>query len=491
MRYTLLRLLAPAASLVLSSAALASPNFILILTDDLGWTCLSSRMDDQVPDSKSDYHETPNIDRLAREGMRFTNGYAPAAMCCPSRRSIQFGQTPLRQGFKRFPSDYNPALHPRLTIPLMLKSVNPAYRTAHYGKWDLRAGLVPEQLGYDESDGDTGNHNGDVSDDKAVKWTKVYINRDPKRTETLIARSISFVQRNHAAGTPFFLQLSTYAPHVDIECQKATYEKYLAKPKGRIHSVPGWAGMLQDLDTGIGRLLDEVDRLGLADNTYVILMSDNGGVAFIPPVKNKMADPSTYPKPMRNYPLRGGKWDLFEGGLRVPFIVRGPGIKPGSECDVPVVGWDLLPTLADLAGYAKPLPADLDGGSFKELLLHGGKGTVKRPDGDALYFHRYEYPKDRMNPAFPQSAIRVGDWKLLKVWKTNQLYLFNLKDDLGERTNLAAKYPAKAQALNARLMAYLTRVHAEVLQHFDQGKDDADGGAAKENRPGVLAEISH
>ncbi len=446
-----------------AAAPAAKPNFIFILTDDLGWTSLSQRMDDQVPNSKSDYHETPNLERLARAGMRFTQGYAPDALCCPTRRSIQFGQTPTRQGDDRFPQNYEPTQHPHLTIPQMLKAADPRYRTAHYGKWDLRSGIFPEDLGYDESDGNTGNNNGDFGSDKSSKWTEHFLTNDPKRIESLTARAMSFVRRNQAAGTPFYLQLSHYATHVDMQTREETYAKYLAKSLGRIHSHPAWAGMLEDLDTGIGKLMAEVDRLGLADNTYVILMADNGAAEFIPPVKNKLDHPSAFQVPPRNHPLRGGKWVLYEGGIRVPFIVRGPGIKPGSQCDVPVVGWDLLPTLADLAGYAPALPADLDGGSFRSLLAHG-TGTVRRPR-EELIFHRYA-------SSYPHSAIRVGDYKLLKIWKTNALELYNLKDDLGETKDLAKERPEKTQELHERLMAYLKRVDAEVLHGYGKKKSE-------------------
>lgn len=451
---------------LLASAAIAgaaSPNFIFILTDDLGWTTLSQRMDDRVPNSRSDYHETPALERLARSGMRFTNGYAPDALCCPTRRSIQFGQTPTRQGDERFPKNYHPAQHPRLTIPLMLKAANPAYRTAHYGKWDLRSDIFPEELGYDESDGNAGNKHGDVSSDKTSKWTDHFLNNDPKRIETLTSRAVNFVKRNQAAGTPFYLQLSHYATHVDIQSKEETYQKYLGRTKGRIHSHPAWAAMMEDLDTGVGRLLDAVEQLGLAANTYVIFMADNGAAEFVPPVRNKMDHPSTFPVPPRNHPLRGGKWVLYEGGIRVPFIVSGPGIKPGSQCDVPVTGWDLLPTLADLAGYAQPLPADLDGGSFRELLVRG-QGVVKRPE-EGLIFHRYAAGN-------PHTVIRVGDFKLIKLWKLNKLELYNLKDDLGETNDLAARLPEKTKELHQRLMDYLKRVDAEVLRGYGKNRSE-------------------
>ena len=192
-------------------------------------------------------------------------------------------------------------------------------------------------------------------------------------------------------------------------------------------------------------------------------MADNGAAEFIPPVKNKLDHPSVFATPPRNSPLRGGKWVLYEGGIRVPFIVSGPGVKAGAQCDVPVAGWDLLPTLADLAGYKHPLPADLDGGSFRALLAHG-EGAVARPQ-EPLIFHRY-------TSGYPHSAIRMGDDKLVKIWKTGGLELYDLRTDPGERTDLAARRPERVRELHAQLMAYLRRVDAEVLRGYGRAKKE-------------------
>jgi len=428
------------------------PNFILILTDDQGWTSSSQLMDNNIPNSKSDYYETPNIDRLAARGMRFTNGYAPCALSCPSRRSILYGQTPARQGDINFKENYNPETKNHLTIPLLLKSIDPGYKTAHYGKWDLRADIFPEDVGYDESDGNTGNRNGDVSSDKNTKFANFYLNDDPKRIETLTARALNFMKRQVKSGNPFYLQISHYATHVDIQTTEETFNKYLQKKKGEIHSNPGWAGMLENLDSGIGKILDMIDQLGIGDHTYLILMSDNGGVEFIPPVKNKFDHPSAFSAHTLNYPLRGGKWTLYEGGIRVPFIVIGPGIKAGSQCDVPVTGWDLLPTFAELAGNKSPLPDDIDGTSIVPLLEKGSEGKLERKND--LVFHYFNKP---------HSAIRVGDYKLIKFWDSKKIELYNLKDDVGELNDLSQKEPDKTRELESRLMTYLKKVHAEIL----------------------------
>ena len=429
------------------------PNFIFILTDDLGWTSSSLLMNNKIPNSKSDFYETPQIEKLASKGMRFSNGYAPCALCCPTRRSIQFGQTPARQGDLLFKENYHPDYKKVTSIPQLLKSIYPDYRAAHYGKWDLRADLFPEEIGYDESDGNTGNRNGDLNSTKETKWIDLFLNNDPKKIESLTERAINFMTRQVKTGHPFYLQLSHYATHVDIQTKKETYQKYQQKKKGEIHDNPGFAGMLEDLDTGIGKIMDQIDSLGIADNTYLILMADNGAVEFIPPVKNKFDHPSSFTKHTNSYPLRGGKWTLYEGGIRVPFLVIGPGIKPGSQCDVPVTGWDILPTLSNLAGNTKPLPPNLDGTSFKPLLENGTTGNFKRSD-DALIFHYF---------GKPHSAIRIGNYKLIKFWKLNKMELYNLKDDFGELSDLSKELPEKVKELDSRLMAYLEKVHAEIL----------------------------
>ena len=438
---------------VFSASPVAKPNFIFILCDDLGWTSSSLLMDNRIPNSKSDYYETQNMERLADKGMRFSNGYAPCALCCPTRRSIQFGQTPARQGDALFKENYHPDYKKVTSIPQMLKSISPEYRAAHYGKWDLRADLFPEDIGYDESDGNTGNNNGDVSSSKQSKWTDIFLNNDPKRIETITDRAVNFMERQVKTGHPFYLQVSHYATHVDFQTREETYQKYLQKKKGAIHNNPGFAGMLENLDSGIGSLLDKMEELGIADHTYVILMTDNGGVEAFPPVKNKFDHPSTFKIPSNNYPLRGGKWTLYEGGIRVPFMVMGPGIKPGSQCDIPVTGWDILPTLSDLAGNKQPLPANLDGTSIRPLLEKGNEGKFVRNE-EELVFHYY---------GKSHSAIRAGDWKLIKFWNLKKIELYNLKQDPGELNDLAPSSPEKVKELEARLMAYLEKVHAEIL----------------------------
>lgn len=426
------------------------PNIIFILTDDQGWTTLSSRMQNDLPESASDYYETPNIDRLSRAGMRFTRGYAPASICSPTRRSIQFGQTPIRQGDEEFPGRYQPGGNAPRSLPQVIKGIDSRYRTAHLGKWDFRASMVPEQFGYDLSDGDTRNGDGNLVQVKGDKWDDHYLTEDPKHIHTITNRAKAFMQQQTATHTPFYLQISHYATHVNMETKQATLDYFTKKKEGKRHSNPAWAGMLFDLDTGVGAIMDEVEKLGIADNTYIFLMADNGATEFLPPVRNRLDHPSKFEAPMRNFPLRGGKWVLYEGGIRVPFIVMGPGIKAGSQSDVPVVGWDLLPTFAELVGGSSRPEKDRDGGSFLSVLKNNGLGVVNRPTKD-LYFHRY-------NNSYPHSAIISGNDKLLYFWKTGKMELYDLAKDKGELNDIAKTNPKKVKELNARLLSYI-KVH--------------------------------
>ena len=242
------------------------PNFIFILSDDQGWTGSSVQMDSDGTGARSDYYETPNLDRLAKKGMRFSNGYSPASICTPSRRSIQFGQTPARQRGTLFESDFEPK--GKYSIPLMLKSISPDYVAAHFGKWGHMMGASPEEVGYDESDGLTTNQTGGNSLAKN-RWQAFKETDDPKLTFSVTRRANDFMERQTEAGRPFYLQVSYYAVHMTMEVRRATREKYELKEKGRFHNIPAFGGMTEDLDTGLGQVLDQVERLGIEDNTYI------------------------------------------------------------------------------------------------------------------------------------------------------------------------------------------------------------------------------
>lgn len=461
-RVSLRCLITTPALLLLALCAVAAespkpPNFLLLLSDDQGWSQVSRTLHPDVADGQSSYLRTPNIDRLGREGVRFSSGYAPAPLCTPTRRSIQCGTTAARTG-SEFVSQWIPAEH--LTIPKALKQADPSYRCAHYGKWGEQMISSPEECGYDASDGMTGNFDGGTprspnpnQADAAHDNTAVfYTNQpDPKLTGHITDRTLAFMRESVKLNRPFFVQASYYAIHLSIVCQTETLKRFEARgTPDREYTAP-WAAMLEELDAGVGRLLDGLKELGIADNTYVVFTSDNGGHGSLPG-----RDTSRLPA---NHPLTGHKHQLYEGGIRVPFVVKGPGVPAGEVCHVPVAGYDLLPTFHDLAGGHKPLPAQVDGVSLKPLWQNPRLARIDRPN-DALIFHR---------PGRKVFAIRQGDDKLLLFWDKNgavasrELYRFS-PDPRETGRDRATEDPAKADALQSVLVAYLKSVNAETPQ---------------------------
>ncbi len=425
-----------------------SPNFILILTDDQGWNGTSVQMMDHEIESKSDYHYTPHLEELSKKGMRFSNAYASAPVCSPSRYSIQFGQTPARLKMIRVGMDTQHINHQTpITIPKLLNKINPNYKTAHFGKWGID--VNPSVLGYDESDGMTGNKEGGFDHrDNKTQW-KNNTAKDPKKIFSITQRALNFVERQAKSGTPFFLQLSHYAVHSDIISREETLEKYLLTAKGNKHKHPGFAAMTEDLDSSVGLLLDRIKSLGIESNTYIIYTSDNGAVPVMPP-RNLYQKGS-------NYPLSRGKWDAMEGGIRVPFVISGPHIDSDKESKVPITFSDLLPTIVDLAGQKIPLSPIIDGGSFKKIVLNNGKGKIKRSK-KGLIFHVPYQNKIALNKA--HSAIRMDQYKLIKFYDSGELLLFDLNKDIKEQQNIAAKHPKKTKTLEKILDDYLKEVKA-------------------------------
>lgn len=418
------------------------PNFILILSDDQGWNGTSVQMDAEVPESRSDFYQTPNLEKLAAQGMRFSSAYAPSPVCSPTRYSLQTGKSPARHGWtKASPvmtaADGYKLIPPSIsrqfpasetTIAELLKAAG--YATAHYGKWHLGGG-GPGQHGYDEHDGDTGNRDAEAFGDP-----------NPVDIFGISKRAADFMATQTKAGKPFYVQLSHHALHYPEQSLKATQQKYHRLPPGERHRDPVRAAMTENLDAGVAVVMEAIDRLEIADSTYMIYMSDNGGGGG-----------------SSNRPLAGGKGSLWEGGLRVPMIIRGPGIAAGSICDVPVVGHDLFPTFCELAGISGKVPADIDGGSLVPLLTGRGKAQVKRPD-EGIVFHFPHYQGRPENG--PQSAIRLGDFKLMRFYETGKSYLFDLSKDLGERNDLAQQMPVKTADLRRRLDDHLQTVGARM-----------------------------
>ena len=441
-------------ALTASADAADKPNFVVILTDDQSWVGSSLQMMPEDPRTRSDYFRTPHIERLAQMGMRFSQGYSPAASCCPTRRAIQTGQVPARHEYNADRAGWAKTYRNQLNIPRMLKAADERYVTGHFGKWDHRYDeITPHQQGYDFSDGYTGNGNGGSKGTGGPAATP-----DPKLINTITDEALHFITRNHANDRPFYLQLSHYAVHLDIFYNAATLAdvKHDLSP-GKKHNMPEFAAMTEDMDAGIGRILDKLLELDLLANTYLIFMSDNGGRTSIPKAPESQVD--------RNAPLRDGKHSFYEGGIRVPFIVLGPHVEPGSVSAVPVTGVDLLPTFADLAGYPNRLPDNIDGGSIRQVLHNDGKGIVERSK-PFLVFHQ---AADRE----PLSAIRMGDYKLVKTWQQNRLELFDLSRDISEVNDLSDSMGDKTSELHGLLSGFLKEVDA------DQPRPDGKDGKSK------------
>ncbi|WP_197231768.1 sulfatase-like hydrolase/transferase [Novipirellula artificiosorum] len=422
------------------------PSFVFILADDMGWTGLSTSMDRRIPNSKSDFYQTPRIDELARQGMRFSNAYSPSSLCTPSRGSILTGKSPAltrittpgrasgqsRGNHKLIPPRHVDALpESETTIAEVLQ--NHGYSTAHFGKWHLNGG-GPGYHGFDTHDGDTGNGGGGEYEDP-----------NPKDIFGITDRGIAFMRQQVAQRKPFYLQLSHYAVHSPPKALAATKSEYEQKPSGARHSSVIHAAMTRDLDTGVGMILDSIERLGIAENTYVIFMSDNGA-------------PAGPRKRSENMPLSGGKATFWEGGIRVPLIIRGPDVPSDATCHERVVGFDLFPTLCDLAGGIE-IPDDVEGGSLTSMMTSNPMGMVQRPSPD-LVFHFPHYAQGAEQ--YPQSAIYQGDFKLLRIYETKTNHLFKLSDDIGELNDLAKNMPEKVAKMEKDLFAYFSEVEAQM-----------------------------
>lgn len=428
-------------------------------------------MDERHPDARSQYHETPHLADLAARGMRFPNAYAASPVCSPTRYSILLGQTPARLG-KTIVRGPNRIDHAQPGLPDVLKSIDERYVCAHLGKWHVDAD--PETFGYDLSDGKTGNKEGGYGANRPNQRNKEwggYPSDDPKLTPSITARAVDFLDDRAARGEPFFLQVSYYAVHSDIVYSDGAFDRAQARPPGPVHSNAGYAAMVADLDRGVGELIAALDRLGLDERTYVFFVSDNGGVPSIPP-KTSRGNPHA---PGLNTPLRRGKWDLTEGGIRVPFIVRGPGVEPGTQCNSLVSTIDLMPTLSDLAGRVSAVPRTADGGSFMPQLKDPTLRTVDRPLGDALVFHFPHW--NMLGLGEPHSAVRQGRFKLLRFHVSERSLLFDLETDIAEECDLSGTHPETAFALESLLSGYLAGVTAESPRDSFSKKIGEDGHA--------------
>jgi len=435
-------------------ASAPRPNLIFILADDLGWTDLGC--------FGSTYYETPHIDRLCAQGLKFTDGYTCGPNCVPTRAALVTGLYGPRTGMytvgtgargqeqfrKMTPVDNVESLPKGIaTVADALKAAG--YATALFGKWHLgRDEYHPSQRGFQEAIVSMGRHFKVRTDPPVSVSPETYL------ADFLTDRAVDFIERNKAR--PFFLYLAHFAVHVPHEAKAELIAKFKDKPPVGGHRDPTYAAMIASLDESVGRVMAKLDELKLAENTLIVFSSDNGGVGGYQVIGNPKGGITD------NAPLKGGKGMLYEGGVRVPFIVRWPRVaRPGRVCAEPVNSVDLLPTFVEAAG-GKPNPSQpLDGVSFLPL-LRSAHATLSR---DALYWHFPGYLEGggpgrwRTTPA---GSVRSGDWKLIEFFEDGRRELYNLRDDLGERKNLAPEKPDKAKEMHQRLIAWRKAVNAPM-----------------------------
>ena len=428
-----------------------APNFIVILTDDQGWGTTSIPYDPKIKDSSSDFFQTPNMERIAKAGMRFTQAYSAHPNCSPSRAALLTGISPaamhmsdivdrnggrLYEGNKLNPPRHVTQLDANLhTIPELLKIHNSAYRAAHFGKWHLSGG-GPAAHGFDTSDGPTSNREGTVPSN---------LPDDPKRAFSMTRSSIRFMEQQVQQGHPFYLQVSHYATHLGYQATESSIAELEDRKPGRRHTSVPFGSMIEDLDRSLGDLLNAIERLGIADNTYLIFTADNGTYPT--------EDPGNI-----NGPLRGSKATLWEAGVRVPMIVVGPGIKPNSLTRVPAIGWDILPTICDIVKI-ETLDNKVEGGSLLPV-LHSQKNAIVQRPREELYFHWPHYQHQKKSK--PDSTVISGDLKLHYFWESQEVQLYRLSDDLAEQHNIADQHPGVTKHLYGKLTKYLQDIDAQL-----------------------------
>ena len=424
-----------------------SANIVLILADDLGWrdlSCMGSR-----------YYETPAIDQLAADGLLFTDAYAAAPVCLPTRASLMTGKTPARLNmtavFDRdggkmplVPPEWNNSLpHEEYTIAERLK--DNGYKTAIMGKWHLVGDDTywPKYHGFDIN---VGAWNSGKPDSYFPPYNNPMLPDGPEGeylTDRLASEAVKFIKEN--SDTPFFLYLPFYNPHSPIQAPQKTINRFKNKPPDGGQKSPEYAAMIAHLDRAVENVMKTLREQGIAENTLVIFTSDNGGVKSIWDLE--ITD---------NSPLRAEKFLLYEGGIRVPLIVKWPGKTPmGEKTSQMAYTADLLPTLMSAIGQPVFEP-DLDGVDLTPVLKSGDAARFPR----LLGWHYPHYmPRQNMRAS---SAIRAGDYKLIHWHDSHQIELYNLADDIGEQSNLAPEMPEKALEIYDKLNDWRKRVNAQM-----------------------------
>ncbi len=456
------------------------PNILFILADDLGYHDLSV--------TGSNYYETPNIDRIANEGMIFTDGYANCQVCSPSRASIISGKFTARHGItdwigaptgenwrnqgrhnKLLPPEYVHNLpHEYITLPEALKKAG--YKTFFAGKWHLGSeGSWPEDHGFDINKG--GWDKGSPIGGFYAPWENPRLKSDSdgeSLTMRLAQETAKFLKEHQ--DTSFFAFLSFYAVHAPLQTTQEKWAKYRDKaeamgiaetgfemgnflPIRQVQDNPVYAGLVKTMDDAVGVVLKALDELGLAKNTIVIFTSDNGGVSAGDAFATS------------NLPLRGGKGYQFEGGIREPYFIKVPGMEGGQKNNTPVTGTDFYPTLLELAGAGLRPEEHTDGVSLVPL-LNGGSINER-----SLIWH---YPHYGNQGGEPSSIIRLGDWKLIHYYEDGREELYNLKTDLEETTDVSAEKPELTKQLSQQLFTYLNEVGARFPEKDPEYKEELE-----------------
>jgi arylsulfatase A-like enzyme len=423
-------------------ATAAQPNVILILVDDMGATDLGS--------FGSKFYQTPNIDRLAARGMKFTQAYSACTVCSPTRASLLTGQYPARlritdwiEGHKRpfaklSPPDWRMQLPPdEMNLAKAFKSAG--YATISIGKWHLGpTNCFPVQAGFDEN---VGGYNRGQPPSYFAPYKIPTMTEGPQGeylTDREAAEASKFIASHREQR--FFLYLPHYAVHTPIQSKSNVVARYRARlERGGPQTNAAYAALVESVDDSLGRIVAALEEAGLSEKTAIIFTSDNGGLLPI----------------TSNLGLRAGKGSAYEGGVRVPLIVHWPGVtKPGTSNNTPVITADFYPTLLELAGLRDQPGHVVDGESLAPLLRQ--TGGLKR---DAIFWH---YPHYHPGGATPYSAVREGDWKLVRFHETGRGELYNLKNDPKEQHDLAGENQAKAAALETRLAAWLKETKAQM-----------------------------
>lgn len=433
-------------------------NIVLILVDDLGWA-------DTTPYG-ADLHETPNLERLARSGVRFTRAYAAAPVCTPTRAALQSGKYPARLGMtiwrenslrppldrRMAPAPSEPNLpHSEITFAELLRERG--YFTAHVGKWHLGdAEHYPETQGYDVNIGGTVwgapqtyffPYSGTRRFGGEYRYVPgLHLGKPGEYlTDRLTSEALKLVEASR--DRPFLLNLCYHTVHTPIEAKGEMVDRFRRKlAPGLNHQNPTYAAMVASLDENVGRILDKLEQLDLSSRTLVIFTSDNGG--YINPFEGQQVT--------NNAPLRSGKGSLYEGGVRVPLMVCWPGVaRPGAVCNEPAISMDLYPTILEAAGIQPP---PNDGLSLRPLL----ESPSARLSRQRLFFHYPHY----YATTTPVSSILEGDWKLLEYLEDGRLELYHLAEDLAESKNLASAMPDRARRLHARLEGWRKQVNARL-----------------------------